>query len=99
MKTSIRPGVMATYTWPKPIGAYYWPMDTMTRLPGHEAMSYDGLIAYLIGTEQYWWAARISKNYNCLLDMYIQWANDSRVYHYVLDVDPLSVNIGEDYDG
>ena len=54
MKTSIRPGVMATYTWPMPIGAFKWPMDTMTRLPGHEAMCYDGLIAYLVATEEYW---------------------------------------------
>ena len=99
MKTSVRPGVVATYTWDKPIGAFSFPMDTMTRLPGHEDMTYDDMIAYLIGQEEYWWAARVFKNYNGLLDMYIQWASDSRVHNYVLDFDPLTVTIGEDHDG
>jgi len=74
-------------------------MDSMLRAPGHEEMTYDDLMGYLINTGEYWWAARIYKNYNGLLDMYIQWASDSRVHHYVLDFDPLFVRIGSDYDG
>ena len=99
VKTSIRPGVVATYHWDKPIGSFRFPMDTMRRLRGHENMSYDDLVAFLIGQEEYWWAARVYKNYNGLLDMYIQWCSDSRVHHYVLDFDPLWVTIGNDYDG
>ena len=99
VKTSIRPNVITTYHWDKPIGSFRFPVDTMRRLRGHENMSYDDLVAFLIGQEEYWWAARVYKNYNGLLDMYIQWCSDSRVHHYVLDFDPLWVTIGNDYDG
>ena len=30
--------------------------------------------------------------------MHILWAYSPRVYHYVLDFDPLSVEVGEDYE-
>ena len=99
MKSSIRPGWVDTYTWQAPIGQFKFPMDSMDKKAGHEEMTYDGLINYLKNTKQYWWAARIYKNYTGLLDMYIQWASDNRVHHYVLDFDPLFVSVGNDYDG
>ena len=50
VKCSIRPGLMATYRWHRPIGAFDWPMDSMLRDAGHEYMNYDELLVYLQAT-------------------------------------------------
>ena len=70
--STIRPSTVATYTWPVPIGAFEWPMDSMTRQPGQQELDYDGTLAYLQGTGRYYWIARIYKSYTGLLDMYIR---------------------------
>ena len=38
--SSTRPGHAATHVWEKPIGAFQWPMDAMTRHPGNQPMDY-----------------------------------------------------------
>ena len=97
--SSIRPNVMATYTWPTPIGAFEWPMDSMTRQTGQRDMGYDDLLAHLQGNGRYYWIARIYKSYTGLLDMYVTFAYTDRVFHYILDFDPRDVSVGENYEG
>ena len=94
---SINKTHMEIYESELPIGSFHLPMDAMRRRAGASAMNYDGLKAYL-STQPYWWIARIYKRYNGLLDMHILWAYSPRVYHYVLEFDPLHVEIGQDYE-
>ena len=97
--STIRPGVMERYSWGNPIGAFIWPMNTMTRRPEIENMNYDELVAYFRGTGRYWWICRIYKSYTGLLDMYIMFEDSVRVYHYILDYDMEHVTVGEGYGG
>ena len=59
--SSTRPGHAATYVWGKPIGAFQFPMDAMTRHPGSQPMDYDQMEAILLGTGRYYWIARVIK--------------------------------------
>ena len=97
--SSSRPGHAATYVWAKPIGAFEWPMDTMTRHPGSRPMDYDQMEAILQGTGRYYWIARVYKSYIGLLDMYINLMGEDRVARYILDYDPRDVTVGKDYSG
>ena len=59
--SSTRTGHAATYVSEKPIGAFQWPMDAMTRHPGSQPMDYDQMEAILQGTGRYHWIARFLK--------------------------------------
>ena len=72
-------------------------MDEMTHRAGTTAMNYDGLLAYL-QTKDYWRIARVYKNFNGQLDMHIRWSYSPRVHLYVLEFEPLDVEIGDDYE-
>ena len=97
--SSIRPGVVTRFRDRKPIGAFEFPMDTMTMQAGEEEMTYDQMLAYVQGTGRSWWAARVYKNYTGLLDMYVHFAYSGDVARYVLDFDMTEVRVGVDYDG
>ena len=94
---SINRTTMEAYESALPIGGFDFPMDEMTHRAGTTAMNYDGLLAYL-QTKDYWWLARIYKNFNGQLDMHIRWSYSPRVHLYVLEFDPLHVEIGDDYE-
>ena len=95
--SSINRTTMETFESGHPIGAFDFPMDDMTRRAGTTAMNYDGLLAYL-QTKDYWWLARVYKNFNGQLDMHVRWSYSTRVHLYVLEFDPLHVEIGDDYE-
>ena len=97
--SSIRPGRMSRYTSTSPMGAFRWPMDTMTREEGELAMNYDDVMAYVHNTGRTYWIGRFYKNYNGLLDGYITFSHSARYYHFIMDYEPQHVHIGEDYDG
>ena len=97
--STIRPRRMAQYRSSVPIGAFEFPMDTMTRQAGKLSMGYNELLQYLRTTERFWRIARIYKNYQGLLDMYVLWEYCNRVHHFILDYDPQNVSIGMNYDG
>ena len=97
--STMRPRRMARYTSSVPIGRFEFPMDTMTRQAGELSMDYNELLQYLRIAERFWWIARIYKNYQGLLDMYVLWEYDDRVHHSILDYDPIDVSIGVNYDG
>jgi hypothetical protein len=97
--SSIRPGRMSRYTSTSPMGAFRWPMDTMTREEGELAMNYDDVMAYVHNTGRTYWIGRFYKNYSGLLDGYITFAHSARYYHFIMDYEPQHVQIGEDYDG
>ena len=88
---------METFESGHPIGAFDFPMDDMTCRAGTTAMHYDGLLAYL-QTKDYWWLARVYKNFNGQLDMHVRWSYSTRGHLYVLEFDPLHVEIGDDYE-
>ena len=97
--SSIRPGRMSRYTSTSPMGAFRWPMDTMTREEGELAMNYDDVMAYVHNTGRTYWIGRFYKNYNGLIDGYITFSHSSRYYHFIMDYDPQHVQIGVNYDG
>ena len=88
---------MEVYESDAPIGEFAFPMDAMTRKSGTITMNYDSLLQHL-QTKPYWWIARIYKNFNGQLDMHIRWSYAQRVHYYVLEFDPLVVEIGDDYE-
>ena len=88
---------MESYESRVPIGEFKFPMDRMTQKSGPIAMNYEGLLQHL-QTKPYWYIARIYKNFNGQLDMHIRWSYDQRVNYYVLEFDPLVVEIGDDYE-
>ena len=95
---STSPGVVESYTSAHPIGAFEWPMDTMTRLPGYRDMTYESMLEYL-QHRSYWWIARVWKSYSGNFDMHVRFAYSDRMYFYVLEFDPKYVTVGVDYDG
>ena len=88
---------MESYESHVPIGEFKFPMDRMTQKSGPIAMNYEGLLQHL-QTKPYWYIARIYKNFNGQLDMHIRWSYAQRVHYYVLEFDPLLVQIGDDYE-
>ena len=88
---------MESYESRVPIGEFKFPMDRMTQKLGPIAMNYEGLLQHL-QTKPYWYIARIYKNFNGQLDMHIRWSYAESVHHYVLEFDPLFVEIGDDYE-
>ena len=88
---------MESYESRVPIGEFKFPMDRMTQKSGPIAMNYEGLLQHL-QTKPYWYIARIYKNFNGQLDMHIRWSYAESVHHYVLEFDPLFVEIGDDYE-
>ena len=89
--------MMERYSSDNPIGEFKFPMDDMTQLPGTTNMDYDSLLAHL-RTKSYWWIGRAYKNFSGNLDLYIRWSYADRVHLYVLEFDPLSVQIGDEYE-
>ena len=89
--------MMERYSSDNPIGEFKFPMDDMTQLPGTTNMDYDSLLAHL-RTKRFWWIARVYKTFQGNLDMHIRWSYADRVHHYVLEFDPLLVQIGDDYE-
>ena len=94
---SLNKTAMEAYESDLPIGEFSFPMDAMKRRSGTMTMNYDGLLNYL-HTKPYWWIARIYKSFNGQLDMHIRWSYAQRVHLYVLEFDPLYVEIGDDYE-
>ena len=88
---------MESYESRVPIGEFKFPMNRMTQKSGPIAMNYEGLLQHL-QTKPYWYIARIYKNFNGQLDMHIRWSYAESVHHYVLEFDPLFVEIGDDYE-
>ena len=95
--SSINTMMMERYSSDNPIGEFKFPMDDMTQLPGTTNMDYDSLLAHL-RTKRFWWIARVYKTIQGNLDMHIRWSYADRVHHYVLEFDPLLVQIGDDYE-
>ena len=94
---SINKTTMEIYASALPIGNFPFPMDEMRRRAGTVAMNYDGLLAYL-QTKDYWWIGRAYKNFSGQLDLYVRWSYAPRVHRYILEFDPLYVEIGDDYE-
>ena len=89
IKTSIRPGVMATYELDRPIMGFDLPMAAMTRIPGTATLSYSELRAELCSTSSPWWLARIYRSRDKELHAYVRFSDDdAAVHHYVLDMPP-----------
>ena len=95
--SSINKSMMQRYSSNDPIGEFKFPMDDMTQLPGTVNMDYDSLLAHL-HTKRYWWIGRTYKNFQGNLDLHIRWSYSDRAHHYVLEFDPLLVQIGDDYE-
>ena len=96
--STMRPEVVEVHHWSYPIGCFWWPMDSMTRRSGDLSLDYDGMLPHLHASGRYWWLARIYKSYTGLLSMYIRFAHQDRVYHYILDYPPEHVASGVHYD-
>jgi hypothetical protein len=94
--SSINKTMMERWSSNNPIGEFKFPMNDMTQLPGTVNMDYDSLLAHL-QTKRYWWIGRTYKNFQGNLDLHIRWSYSDKVYHYVLEFDPLEVQIGDDY--
>ena len=95
--SSINKTMMGRYSSRSPMGEFKFPMDNMQQLPGTVNMDYDSLLAHL-RTKSYWWIGRAYKNFSGNLDLYIRWSYADRVHLYVLEFDPLSVQIGDEYE-
>ena len=94
---SINKTTMESYVSNLPIGEFKFPMGAMTRNAGTTIMNYEGLLEHL-QTKPYWYIARIYKQISGNLDMYIRWSYAERVHLFVLEFDPLMVEIGDDYE-
>ena len=94
--SSINKTMMERYSSNDNIGEFKFPMEAMTQLPGIVHMDYNGLLAHL-HTKRYWWIGRTYKNFQGNLDLHIRWSYSDKVHHYVLEFDPLLVQIGDDY--
>ena len=88
---------MESYVSNLPIGEFKFPVGAMTRNAGTTIMNYEGLLEHL-QTKPYWYIARIYKKITGNLDMYIRWSYAERVHLFVLEYDPLMVEIGDDYE-
>ena len=88
---------MESYVSNLPIGEFKFPMGAMTRNAGTTIMNYEGLLEHL-QTKPYWYIARIYKQITGDLDMHIRWSYAERVHLFVLEFDPLMVEIGDDYE-
>ena len=95
--SSINKTMMGRYSSNNPIGEFKFPMDNMQQIPGTVNMGYDSLLAHL-RTKSYWWIGRAYKNFSGNLDLYIRWSYADRVHHYILEFDPLEVQIGDAYE-
>ena len=94
---SINKTTMEIYESALPIGSFLFPMDEMRRRAGTIAMNYDGPLACL-QTKDYCWIGRAYKNFSGQLDLYVRWSYAPRVHRYILEFDPLYVEIGDDYE-
>ena len=83
---SIRRGWFQAYHGDEPIQAFPLPMNNMQKEGEPVSMSWDELVGDVQRQSDLWFTIRVYRNYEDELDAHIQWAGDTELYHYVLQM-------------